>query len=875
VTRVRRAALALAGLGAWACRPPEGATPQIHVVPGAAAIWGTLFAPAAGADASARRPARVHAMREGEELGGPNAIGRPGDWVLENDQVVFVIDRLGSSEGFAESGGNLVDAADASARKDELGQMFTYFGVFPRQGVYDKLATGTMADGSAWIEVTGRELYEADLVVSTRYTLAASGRALLLETSVANGGGAPVVVPALGDVIQWGGAEKIAPGEPLGFKGRSSGRYVGGVGRFASYAMASTEGAIEATSGGSWTDTTVRKTVKLDPGATAKYARAFVVGARPDSASLVSALAKAADQRVGAVRVELESTTGDRSVDVPPDARLVARDATGTDALTIHADGHPPELRAELPAGRWELAYAAGGGRTGGPAVSVEVTPDAEARAQLAVTPGATAHVVCAAKDGSGMPCKVTFERRDGGSRPDFGPGYVAGPANDQVTTADGVVDVALAQGTYEVTASRGPEYTLAQAALTLAAGDRGELRLSPRRVVDTRGYLACDFHQHTLLSADAPVAARDRVIANAAEGVEVAVATEHNVVADFEPIVRALHLERDLVSIPGDELTSDASRHAWGHANAWPMAFDAGKDRGGAPPVRDVPPRAIIDELRRSEPADFVFQINHPRSAANGYFDLLAFRGDKGSGTDPDYDGRFDAIEVWNGRNVEARAKVLQDFLALLWTRHPVTPTADTDTHGIVGQEAGYPRTYVRVADDGHIEAWDAARTEDVVRGVKTLRDVVLTNGPMLRVTANGSPIGGVARGRVVRVKVHVESAPWVVVDRVQLLRASARGSGEGADVPIRETPLTSGAIGADVSFTVPAAADDAFVVVASGQAPMIPVLAPVGDAGGSSGTDTDADIAPIRPWAMTGPVWIDASGKGDALGRVAEVGK
>jgi len=37
----------------------------------------------------------------------------------------------------------------------------------------------------------------------------------------------------------------------------------------------------------------------------------------------------------------------------------------------------------------------------------------------------------------------------------------------------------------------------------------------------------------------------------------------------------------------------------------------------------------------------------------------------------------------------------------------------------------------------------------------------------------------------------------------------------------------------------------------------------------------DTDADIAPIRPWAMTGPVWIDASGKGDALGRVAEVGK
>ena len=48
------------------------------------------------------------------------------------------------------------------------------------------------------------------------------------------------------------------------------------------------------------------------------------------------------------------------------------------------------------------------------------------------------------------------------------------------------------------------------------------------------------------------------------------------------------------------------------------------------------------------------------------------------------------------------------------------MTATADTDTHGIVGQEAGYPRTYVRVADDGPVDAWDAARTADVVRGVK-----------------------------------------------------------------------------------------------------------------------------------------------------------
>ena len=63
-------------------------------------------------------------------------------------------------------------------------------------------------------------------------------------------------------------------------------------------------------------------------------------------------------------------------------------------------------------------------------------------------------------------------------------------------------------------------------------------------------GYLACDFHQHTMLGVDAPTTTRDRVIGNVAEGVEVAVASEHNIVADLEPIVRELGLADRLVEI-------------------------------------------------------------------------------------------------------------------------------------------------------------------------------------------------------------------------------------------------------------------------------------------------------------------------------------
>jgi hypothetical protein len=458
------------------------------------------------------------------------------------------------------------------------------------------------------------------------------------------------------------------------------------------------------------------------------------------------------------------------------------------------------------------------------------------------------------------MPCKLTVEGTGGTPDPSFGPAYAAGPALRQATTAGDSVRVLVPAGTYRITASRGPEYAFDVADVVLSAGGRRSVWLAPVRVVDTRGYLACDFHQHTTLGADAPTSTRDRVIANAAEGVEIAVASEHNLVASLEPLVHELGLERDLVSLSGDELTSDANPHPWGHANVWPMPLDASKPRGGAPGVRERTARELFDAIRREPWArDSVLQVNHPRSGLTGYFDLMGFDPARGEGTDAGYGGAFDAVEVWNGRNDEARARVLDDWRALLRSGHAVTATADTDTHGVVGQEAGYPRTYVRVADDEHLDAWDDARTANLVRGVKGLRDVVLTDGPMLRVTANAAPIGGIARGRVVTVKVHVESAPWVEVDTVRVVRARDGVPEETRRVtPRAAAAAPNGALTADVELVLRFDADDAFFVVASGSKPMVPVM----------GRDSKTGDAPA-PWAMTGAIWVDANGDGKSLGR------
>jgi hypothetical protein len=831
---------------AAACPAQHEGTPQIRVVPGAAARWQSLLQDESRDAASAAvQRARVRVMNRGEELGGPNAIGRPGDLILENDNVVFVVDQLGSSEGFTESGGNIVDAADAHVRKDELGQIFTYFGVFPRQGVYDALSSGEASDGTAWVEAKGRELYEGGLTVTTLYSLRGPDRALLLETTVENASETSIDLPSLGDAVQWGGAEKVAPGKPTGFKGPSSGPYVGAVGRFTSYAVTSSEGAIEAISGSGWTDTAQRKAIHLSPREKAVYARLLVVGERADTSSVVSELAMAAGQPVGEVEMRLPAAA------VLPTGFFVTLLADGSsEPLTLG-----PPFWGRLPVGRYRVTTT--GRRTGDPPAPVDVQTGRRAAVDVSLEATAALEVRCVDSSQSPIACKLTFEGIGTTTTPDFGIAHAAGPARHQVTTGDGTSNVVLAAGKYRITASRGPEYALGAVAVELAPGDRRSESLSLSRVVDTRGYVACDFHQHSSYSADAPANARDRVVANAAEAVEVAVASEHNVVANLEGIVRDQHLEADLVEISGDELTSDASRHPWGHANVFPLVFDASKPSGGAPRIRDRSASDVFADLRAQAPGDLVVQINHPRAGANGYFNQLGFDPARGVGTGAGYGADFDALEVWNGRNVEARAKVLDDWRALLRTGHAVTATADTDTHGIVGQEAGYPRTYVRVGDDGHFAAWDVARTADLVRGIKGLRDVVLTNGPMLRVSAGGVPIGGLVRGRNVALKVHVECAPWVDVDTVRVMRAS-----ETPAEPERQqsksvtlVPLASGARGADVTFALRFERDDAFFIVASGTKPLTPVL--------------EGDDREIVPWAMTGAIWVDADGDGRSLGR------
>lgn len=854
------AALAATSIG---CPKAADRTPHVQATQGAARRVGFLSSHAAANRKSAAVGARVHPLAPGEELAGPNATGRPGDWVLENDEVVFVVDALGRGTGLAESGGNIVDAADAKTRRDELGQVFTYFGAFPRQGVYTAIDSRLEPDGTAVLVSRGTELYEPEVEVVTELRLRPGDRTLLLRTTLTNRGRATVKGLGLGDAVQWGGVEKIAPGMPPGFKGKSTGRYLGGVGRVASYAITVTAGDIGAISGSGWTDTEQKKDVAIEPGASIRYERVFVVGARPDSSSLVAELTRASGGALGELEVGLTDASG-----APVKAEAGAKVWLGTpqnpEVLSLVATGEGT-VRGSVPPGKWSLSFAPSvGRRSAGSPATVEVAANAEAKTTLAVTDaGSVSLGPCtesgAAGESAPTPCRITIEGLDGAEAPNLGPAHVAGMARNVVILRPSeVMTVPLAYGRYRLTASRGPEYDLTVAEITVP--HKGAVAFALRRVVDTSGYVAADFHQHTIVGADAPVATRDRILANAAEGVEVAVASEHNTIGDLASLAKELALDPWVAEISGVELTSDASKAPFGHANVYPLDPDPSKSRNGAPPVRDRLASDVFAEALSLSRRHGVLQINHPRSGRTGYFDQLGFDPKTGVGTGAGYVASFDALEVWNGLSVSHRDRVLEDFFALLRTSHPVTPVADTDTHGVVGEEPGYPRTFVRLerSAEAPLSAWDAARSQELAEAIREARDVVLSNGPFMTVSANGARIGGVATARNgdVTVRVSVETAPWIAVDHVELRLARGLLPSRSS---ARLTPAknASGALVSSATFTFRPKADDAVVVVVSGTKPMRPVL---------SGDDAD-----LVPWAMSAPIWIDADGNGIALGRRA----
>lgn len=426
----------------------------------------------------------------------------------------------------------------------------------------------------------------------------------------------------------------------------------------------------------------------------------------------------------------------------------------------------------------------------------------------------------------------------------------------------------ALPAGTYQVYATRGPEFSLERADIVIEAGNDTVLDIkTPVRAIETPGFISADFHVHSGPSFDTVLPPSKRVATFIAEGAEVLVATEHETIFDFQPIIDRLGVADRVVTITGTEITSEVpsqrTPYTLGHANAFPLEVQPFAFRRGAFANENRRWREVIDDLRARDGRS-VIQLNHARTDDRYAPDAQAWTeeewsGDRGAyldhlgvGTpfnagrpidtegnarlvDPDdvtgtRDIDFDAMEVLNGYAKEADIALRRDWLSLVAQGYRLTATANSDSH-TAWEQVGMPRNMVSVADDS-LAAFDENVLVASVRDGRTYG----TSGPMLNLTLGEAGIGDVFRGRQGELTVLVSAAPWVPVSQLDLIVNGKL---------IQSMPISVGEpLGLRMAFE-----KDSFVVV---------------EVRGEPAGDYEIVYPRLRPYAFSNPIYVDADEDG-----------
>ncbi len=369
--------------------------------------------------------------------------------------------------------------------------------------------------------------------------------------------------------------------------------------------------------------------------------------------------------------------------------------------------------------------------------------------------------------------------------------GNVGSPVQNFIFTVTGSAKQIVKPGKYRVVASRGIEYTIAMKDITVEPGKETKLDFTLEHVIDTKGYISADFHVHSARSLDASAPLEDRITSYVAEGVELIVSTDHNYITDFAPIVKKLGVEKFAKTIVGEEITTNLPNPAFpdgfGHHNVFPLPVLPFESRHGAVNSEYVPAATFYDRAKMLSPNEKVIQLNHARAGimgtgglvTGGVFTTVKFNPTKPVTTNPQLllgsqlgtttrNIDFNAIELYNGESIGLYQVLRNDWFSLINQGFFRTATAVSDSHRLVMDAPGFPRSYVGVANDDPTAIQDDMITSSVIKG-----NVLGSSGPFIQFTAEGQPIGSLIKktqGKVT-LNVVVTAPAWVPVDEVRIL--------------------------------------------------------------------------------------------------------
>jgi hypothetical protein len=274
--------------------------------------------------------------------------------------------------------------------------------------------------------------------------------------------------------------------------------------------------------------------------------------------------------------------------------------------------------------------------------------------------------------------------------------------------TPDGKGMISVRPGTYTIFATRGPEYSLAREVVTIS-DEEVPVRLTLEREVKTTGWVASDTHIHTLtLSRHGDALLNERLITLAAEGIELPIATEHNLHADYATNAKGLALDKYFTAVPGNEVTTKR-----GHFNIFPVSL---RSRPVDHNVEEWP--LLLQSIRQSPLVRMVI-LNHPTDVHSGFtpFASTNFNRVTGKNLRGDFAFTFDGVEVINSGAM--RSDWMEPFhcwFALLNRGLKVTGVGSSDSHDVSRFIVGQGRTYIR-GEDSDPSRLNVAQLSDHLR--------------------------------------------------------------------------------------------------------------------------------------------------------------
>jgi hypothetical protein len=583
--------------------------------------------------------------------------------------------------------------------------------------------------------------------------------------------------------------------------------------------------------------------------------------------------------------------------------------ASGTMTTVAVADASGA-ARATLLPGDYNVS-ASLEGRLIGPMVRVTIAAGQTSPVTLQLNDARTLSVTLKDPFGAAMPGKVTVLCVNGAcpfSADTYKQHYLldmaGGPAAVGYIPVTGQLSLTLPPAEYDVVVTRGPEYsawpdtwpTAAQRIDLRTANDSVAAVLG--QVVDTTGWMSADLHVHAVNSSDSAVANAVRAANFLAEGVDVLLSTDHDVITDFAPTVRAIGAEKFIATMIGEETTT----FSHGHFNNYPLVRNNALPYGGAfdhAGGEDAPTFRLTDlfpAIKAAHPGA-VTQLNHPRGSS-GVLSLLkvdtATLATHGNPADynmapaPDatadntrlFGDAWDSLETANGPNAEMT--VLNDWMTFLSRGTVRTATGVSDTHYAQSSTGGYARTYAKVGVDAPMDFKPA----DFAEAIRS-QHAMVTNGPFIRCSARkldaaGQPVGPAVEigdtlsiapgaGETVELTVDIQAPEWVQFDRVEIYtHATGRESVNGesnstwpdgrildkhvldpAQLPLEAAPGMNGLnlrrVHVTERFTVKPTKDSWFVAMVR-----------------SSGGRSLSPLTNARPEAWTNAILVDADGSG-----------